>query len=219
MIISPWGAAPQAINSNNIKDRANLLLDQYRKKSQLYGNDENHNVLLVTLGDDFRYQDMNEARAQFENYERLMDYMNLDPSLNVEIKFGTLRDYFELLNQKNKEQNRQLKTFSGDFFTYADRQDHYWSGYFTSRPFSKRLDRLVEHYLRTAEITFSLSNLIELQSKEKYLNANNLYKKMLVARRNLAIFQHHDGITGTSKTPVVQDYTNKYLVILKYFYI
>lgn len=72
-ISSPWGVPPQPITDANVKSRAELLLDQYRKKSQLYGDDGKHNVLLVTLGDDFRYTDMNEAHAQFENYERLME--------------------------------------------------------------------------------------------------------------------------------------------------
>jgi alpha-mannosidase II len=214
----PWGVQPQAITDANVKQRAELLLDQYRKKSQLYGDEYNHNVLFVPLGDDFRWMDMDEAHAQFENYERLMDYMNADREMNVDIRWGTLRDYFELLVSSNRATDKQVKTFSGDFFTYADRNDHYWSGYYTSRPQNKRLDRILEHYLRSAEVLFSLANLHEAKPESsKRVNVNDLYKRLLTARRNLAIFQHHDGITGTSKTPVVYDYATKYALFFFIF--
>jgi alpha-mannosidase II len=207
----PWGVRPVVINDMNVEERASTLLDQYRKKAQLYGDESNHNVVLVPLGDDFRYSDIGEAQNQFENYERLMKYMNERKDWNVNVRFGTLREYFELAMKNNEKTDKKVETFSGDFFTYADRQDHYWSGYFTSRPFYKRLNRLVEYYLRSSEIIYSVVNL--LQSKidnSKLLSASgNLFQLLLTARRNLALFQHHDGITGTSKSHVVLDYAEK----------
>lgn len=101
---------------------------------------------MIPLGDDFRYSQNTEWEAQRENYEKLFDYMNNEPSLNVEAKFGTLQEYFDSV-RKEKQLDR-FPSLSGDFFTYADRDDHYWSGYFTSRPFHKRLDRILLNYLR-----------------------------------------------------------------------
>ena len=200
---------PSRINEFNVAERASTLLDQYRKKSQLYGDKNNHNIVLIPLGDDFRYTDMQEAHDQFENYEKIIQHINSNEHYNAHIQFGTLKDYFTLLADLNKKNNKKIETFTGDFFTYADRQDHYWSGYFTSRPFSKRLERLVEGYLRSAEILFSLSNVISAQSSNSFDKINQLYQSLTVARKNLALFMHHDGITGTSKTPVVHDYNKK----------
>ena len=201
------GSQPRLVSKSNIHQLAELLIDQYRKKSQLYGSKDNHNVLLVPLGDDFTYSKLIHAQVQFENYEKIIAYVNSRKEFNAFLRFGTLSEYFEALMENNKKFNIHVPNFKGDFFTYADSSNNYWSGYFTSRPFYKRLDRHVEFYLRSAEILFSLNNLM---GDLNHIKMADLFRKIIVARQNLGIFQHHDGITGTSKKKVVQDYANKY---------
>lgn len=177
----PWGKQPKTISDANVAERAMLLLDQYQKKANLYRS----NVVIAPLGDDFRYRTDKEAEAQYTNYQRIFDYINQNVD-GVEISFGTLSEYFKAA----------MGTFTppllkGSFFTYADRDEDYWSGYFTSRVFDKALDRQLERVLYAA--TSLGATKLELQDP----------------RRALSLFQHHDGVTGTAKTHVVEDYAAK----------
>ncbi|KAM9854980.1 alpha-mannosidase 2x [Aulostomus maculatus] len=207
----PWKVPPKTVVEANVAERANLLLDQYRKKSKLYRS----KVLLVPLGDDFRYDKALEWDQQYINYQKLFDYMNSHPEMHVQAQFGTLTDYFNAVYKAqgvaHGSRPPDFPVLSGDFFAYADREDHYWTGYFTSRPFYKSLDRVLESHLRGAEILYSLAvaNARHAGMEGRYPVSD--YALLVDARRSIGLFQHHDAITGTAKENVVIDYGTKLL--------
>uniref|UniRef100_A0A8C3B5H9 Alpha-mannosidase n=1 Tax=Cyclopterus lumpus TaxID=8103 RepID=A0A8C3B5H9_CYCLU len=207
----PWKVPPKTVVDANIAERANLLLDQYRKKSKLYRS----KVLLVPLGDDFRYDKALEWDQQFMNYQKLFDYMNSHPEMHVQAQFGTLTEYFNAVYKARGvaqgSRPADYPVISGDFFAYADREDHYWTGYFTSRPFYKSLDRVIESHLRGAEILYSLAvaNARHVGMDGRYPVSD--YALLVDARQSVGLFQHHDAITGTAKENVVTDYGTRLL--------
>uniref|UniRef100_A0A183BP52 Alpha-mannosidase n=1 Tax=Globodera pallida TaxID=36090 RepID=A0A183BP52_GLOPA len=217
--------------------RAQLLADQYRKKAQLYGT----TLILVPLGDDFRFDQDSEWNNQYSNYKMLFEFMNAKKEWNINARFGTLGDYFDALERRLAEKLQDdvrregslrhsvrrpegnivpaaasaslslLPVLSGDFFTYADRDDHYWSGFFTSRPFYKHMDRTLQHLLRAADTFYTMArwHSAEKEDGAGKFDLNSLFDALVRARRALSLFQHHDGVTGTARTHVMTDYGEK----------
>ncbi len=106
----------------------------------------------------------------------------------------------------------RLMTLSGDFFPYSDfpHKHQYWTGFYTTRPFYKRLDRIVQSHMRAADILYSLaaSSVYDDGSWKRLM-----LHKLESGRQELALFQHHDAITGTSRKRVMMDYLKRYQYI------
>ncbi|CAF4659943.1 unnamed protein product, partial [Rotaria socialis] len=64
-----------------------------------------------------------------------------------------------------------------------------------------------------AEVLFSVAHAAVLQGKiSSYFPKDDLFTKLIISRRNLGIFQHHDAVTGTAREQVVNDYGEKKFV-------
>ncbi|KAG5878957.1 hypothetical protein JTB14_036539 [Gonioctena quinquepunctata] len=195
----------QTITDKNVKEKSELLLEQYARTGSLFP----HNVVLMPLGDDFRYNVKEEWDQQYTNYIKLIEYINSHKDqYKAEVIFGTPSMYFQEITKRYS----QFPTLKGDFFVYSDifseGRPAYWSGYFTTRPFMKILDRELESSLRGAEILYTVALNNARQNKlSSYLKIMERdFEKLVKARRNLGLFQHHDAITGTSKAFVMRDY-------------
>lgn len=197
------------IDSGNIDRQAKLLLTQYQKKANLF----RHGVVLIPLGDDFRYDRSVEWDQQYKNYQKLFNYINAQDNWKVHVRFGIVQDYFDevakVVVESGKSHREFFPSLSGDFFPYTDHDDEYWTGYFTSRPFRKLLSRELEVYLRAAEILNTHCVRRNAETGGQLYNAKDMLDHLDVARKNLALFQHHDAIAGTSTVWVVEDYESR----------
>ncbi len=119
-----------------------------------------------------------------------------------------MSEYFAEVREaqaKHTKGQQLLPSYQGDFFTYCDESEDYWSGYFTTRPFMKGLTRSSQSILQVGEVLASLA-----KSHGRSLE-QDWFSKISRARRNIALFQHHDGVTGTARVAVVQDYAERLL--------
>ena len=62
---------------------------------------------------------------------------------------------------------------------------------------------------RAAEIIFTLAQAHSNAQKMRSFPVGEYFSKLMEARRDLGLFQHHDGITGTAKDHVVIDYGDR----------
>lgn len=207
-------ANPPILTNTNLDTYARYLVDQFRAKADNF----RQNVIFMPLGDDFRYDHAIEWDQQYSNYKKLFDYINKQKDWNIKATFGTPSQYFRTLESDAKYYHKsdsgmitkpKYPVLYGDFYPYMDRDEEYWTGFFTTRPFWKGLSREIQSDLRKAEL---LNSLACAYAKYSVKNFHALLKNLAsldTARQSIALFQHHDAVTGTSKPIVVLDYADR----------
>uniref|UniRef100_A0AC34FAD9 Glycoside hydrolase family 38 central domain-containing protein n=1 Tax=Panagrolaimus sp. ES5 TaxID=591445 RepID=A0AC34FAD9_9BILA len=181
------------ITSVNVGLYAANLVSQYRTLEPFYKS----NSILVAVGDDFFFSQDGDWSITQKNYKQLFDYINSNFNLmQIKVKFSTVHEFFEDVRSQNKD----FPLFTGDFFPYTEGKTGgypYWTGFYVHRPFFKRAERLTQSKLRSHDLLSVLAQYSET------------IKQVKPARRDLALCQHHDSITGTSKPHVMDDYMSR----------
>ena len=94
-------------------------------------------------------------------------------------------------------------TYDGDFFPYADDDKSYWTGFYSSRPNLKGAVRQAQIQYMTSNTMLALASLKQSASTDDINAAIAAQDELYQA---VGILSHHDGVTGTARQAVVDDY-------------
>lgn len=101
------------------------------------------------MGDDFNFQD---ALSYFKNLDKLIRGFNIFnqtyDSMPINVFYSTPSCYAKAVLDDAKRKKIELPNKYDDFFPYATDYHAYWTGYFTSRPTSKRYERQANSFLQ-----------------------------------------------------------------------
>jgi len=151
--------------------------------------------MMFAMGEDFTFQN---AHKFFASSDNLIEYWNANimSQTNIELKYSTPSMYIDAV----AAQDIAWPTRYDDMFPYADQDDSYWTGYFTSKANSKKFIRDGGRTLNSSNKLFALAALdVDTTDAEIQTYEDMKYKMMDV----VGITQHHDAVTGTARTHVV----------------
>ncbi|KAL6960359.1 alpha-mannosidase [Sarracenia purpurea var. burkii] len=168
----------------NVKER----VEDFVVAAVAQANVTRTNHVMWLMGTDFRYQ---YANSWFRQMDKFIHYVNLDGRVN------TLYSTPSIYTDSKHATNELWPVKTGDFFPYADRENAYWTGYFTSRPALKGYVRMMSGYhLAARQLEFFKGRNSSGSNTDSLADA-------------LAIAQHHDAVSGTERQHVAADYAKR----------
>lgn len=110
----------------------------------------------------------------------------------VNVIYSTPSCYLKALH----EADVAWPTKSDDFMPYSNDPHAFWTGYYTSRPTSKRFERMGNQFLQICKQLTATANL----------TASTYESNLERLKEEMGVMQHHDAVTGTEKQHVADDY-------------
>jgi hypothetical protein len=199
----------------------NFLRIIRRQSEQTKGNH-----IMLTMGEDFQYQ---RARVNFASLDTLIgSIMNFqqwgkidvtkffDPDFDhVNIFYSSPEYYtkckYEEMQASSPEEDSgesisqkvSVSIKEDDFFPYSDSKHSFWTGYFTSRTGFKRMERVASTFLMAAR---QIQALQDYTVMAKQSTCEEGIRQLADAS---GVAQHHDGVSGTAKQHVANDYAKR----------
>ena len=187
-------------NNSTLQNYAKNFLNDIKQEMKGY----KHHHYALYFGCDFTF---NVTEVNFLNIEKLMNYINNSPEFNDKLimKYSTVSEFFDEFEKelKDKNQYNSLREFSDDWFPYIDQYSLTWTGYFTSRPYMKGK-------ARESSILYDVVSMLNTEYFFQFHKSNHdFFISQEPAQKAIALVQHHDGISGTGKSFVHEDYINQ----------
>ena len=145
--------------------------------------------IMISIARDFGWQDLG---LLYSNLDELIKRANAGNQL--ELTYSTPTQH--ALARAAVDVSWPVQ--QGDLFPYSDCKGCYWSGYFSTRPSTKRL-------VREASGLLSIARQLDLLSRG-LTSVGEPPAAIDELARAVALMQHHDAITGTDVTHVNEDY-------------
>lgn len=204
--------------------RLELVIHALLSKIRIQSDRTRGHHVMLTMGSDFQYQ---RAHVNFANVDLMISTIQELQRLNkVDIstlfgpRFDSLNIFYSSPEYYTKCKNEEFKSSGSasggwlpsvvnysikadDFMPYSDCEHCFWTGYFTSRPGMKKLERVASSFMLSAR---QIESIIDNSDKADPFQCRHAFEELEDA---LGVVQHHDGVSGTSKQHVAYDYAKR----------
>ncbi|GHP04865.1 hypothetical protein PPROV_000361700 [Pycnococcus provasolii] len=158
--------------------------------------------VMIKMGSDFNYAN---AYGYFKEMDKLIHHVNERYGDQVNVFYSTPDRYTAARHAESLTWPCLGSDKPNDLFPYEHRGNSYWTGYFTSRPALKFYVYEMQRLMYSARI-LEVATRATMSWNVQKLNAGLPTARLALA---LGLVQHHDGVSGTEKQHVADDYARQ----------
>lgn len=186
----------------NVDKKAKKFIEYIRR----YAEAKLTSQVMITMGGDFHFS---AAGQNFKNLDKLIKYIK-STNNDINLFYSTPSCYQLAVYKETRDKGIRLPEKYDDFLPYDSSSTVWWSGFFSSRPSVKLVEREVADLLQVSRV-ISFANLLKPAANKRWLDdlRDHENKCLQPLWEILGDLQHHDAVTGTEKQHVADDYVRR----------